>query len=86
MVGTKLMHLSKDISLKMFWIGGGTYIYMYQPLFEFTETGQHQWDIIDTCFIYLLYIYTCFIRIKGRNTFYTVAKRIKGRKYFLYSS
>ena len=57
MAGTKLIDLSKDISYKMFWIGGG----IYQPIFEFTETGQHQQNIIDTCFIYAK-------RIKGRNT------------------
>ena len=38
MAGIKLMDLSKDISFKMFWLGGG----IYQPFFEFTEVWQRQ--------------------------------------------
>ena len=56
MVGNKLMDLFKDISLNMFWIGGG----IYQPFFEFTETGQRQHDVINNCYIYAK-------RINGRN-------------------
>ena len=66
MVGIKLIDLSRDISLKMFWIGGG----VYQPLHEFTETGQRLQNIIDTCYIFAK-------RIRGRNTFYTVATKLK---------
>ena len=60
------MDLFKDISLKMFWIGGG----IYQPFFEFTETGQRQQDVINNCYIYAK-------RIKGRNNSVSVATKQK---------
>ena len=62
------MDLSKYISLKIFWICVGTGT--YQPLFEFTETGQRQRDIIDACFIYAK-------RIRVEILFNTVATKLK---------
>ena len=64
-----LINLSHDISLKIFWIGGGN----YQPCFEFDEDPTHS-EVIDSCFIFAE-------RIRGGNSLYSVATKLQNRQF-----